>query len=101
MNPYSILMLIFGACIFLYGACVMVDKHPLIPKYYKKTITKSYRFYIGKTLMLVSCSPILSALIACLGTSTFITILSIITLIASFILLMYIATHKFKGNNEE
>lgn len=96
MNPYFYLMLIFGVIIFLYGVCVMIDKHPLIPKYYKKTISKSYRFYIGKTLMLVSLSPILSGIVSCFGESTLVVVLSGITLIGSFVALMYIATHNFQ-----
>ena len=98
MSPLFYLMIILGVCMFLYGACVMIDKHPLIPKYYKKTISKSYRFFIGKTLMLVSLSPVLCGLVSCLGDSELVVILSMVTLVGSFIGLMYIAIHKFKAD---
>ena len=66
---YSILMFIFGGCIFLFGVQMFVLKHPFIPIRaaisMKKTV--SYRKYVAKVVMFVSFAPIISALFGLLG----------------------------------
>ena len=96
MNPFFILMMIFGICIFLYGLDIYVSKNPIIPRYYKKTISKSYRHYVGSFVMLVSLSPILSGIVSCFGDSNLIVFLSMFTLIASFIILLVVGMKIFK-----
>ena len=96
MNPVFILMMIFGICIFLYGVDIYVSKKPFIPRYYKKTITKSYRHYVGKTVMFVSLSPILGGLVSCLGDSVWVVLFMMIVMIGSFVLFLYIAIHYFQ-----
>ena len=93
-EAYGYLMFIFGLGILLYGIYIYTSKNPLIPKYYKKTVTKKYRHYVGKIVMMCSLSPVLS------GISSFVVkdmfFLSFLILVVSFIGILIFSIRHFK-----
>ena len=95
MEGYTILMLIFGACIFLYGLDIMFSKNPVIPKLHVKKSRAYYKF-VGKTTMLISLSPVFASLIPyiCKG-NLFFTIIYIVLIIIYIIFIFYICNKKW------
>ncbi|MDO4996864.1 MAG: hypothetical protein Q4E69_06760 [Bacilli bacterium] len=93
-----IIMTIFSVMILLYGVQLRVCKNPLLPATYHGKRTKSYLNYLGKTVMYSALSPFLCGLVALLGESPVIIFLSGITLIVSFIIIMY---YSVKNNKEQ
>lgn len=91
MNGYAVLMFIFGLLIFIYGLDVYFAKNPLIPRYYGKSISKKYKQYVGKILMVVAISPVLSGIVS--YTDNF--LLTISVLIVSFIFLLVLTIKIF------
>ena len=92
---YSILMGTFGLLIFLYGVYVYNSKKPYIPRSYGKKTKKYYR-YVGKTLMIISVSPIISALIASIDESDITFFASQFALVIGFIIGLIISTKYIK-----
>ena len=86
MFEYSILMIIFGVAIFLYGIYIYCAKNPFIPKSNVSKVTKSYKKYVAKITLIVSVGPILSGLVALLGDSDIIMTAALLTLIFSIII---------------
>ena len=68
-SAFSILMFIFGGCIFLFGLQVYFLKKPFLPMRVEVSMKKTvgYRKYLGKVLMLVSLAPCVSGAIGLLG----------------------------------
>lgn len=92
---YSIFMSIFGLLIFLYGFYIFNSKHPFVPRLQKKQTRKYYK-YLGKVVMIISVSPIISALIAAIDESDIVFFASQFALIISFIIGLIISTKYIK-----
>lgn len=95
MNPYGILMLIFGGMIILFGFSYYRGNKDLLPIRYHGPKTKSYLKYLGKVTMTVSLAPILSGLISFIpgiGES----IIPVIVLIVGFIIIIIISIKIYK-----
>lgn len=60
MEYFSILMIIFSFCIFLYGFYIFKSKNPSLPYTYHGKRTKVYYEYLGKITMVVSLVPLFS-----------------------------------------
>ena len=93
-----ILMTIFSLTIFLYGLYIYSSKKPSLPATYHGKKNKEYIKYLGKTVMQVSISPLLCGIVSLFGESPVIIFLSGITLIVSFIIIMY---YSVKNNKEQ
>ena len=93
-----ILMTIFSVMFLLYGVQLRVCKNPLLPATYHGKKNKEYIKYLGKTVMQVSISPLLCGIVSLFGESPVIIFLSGITLIVSFIIIMY---YSVKNNKEQ
>lgn len=98
MYNVFILMSIFSILILLYGIHLRVSKNPFLPIRYHGKKTNSYMNYLGKTVMYTALSPFLCGIVSVLGDNPFIIFLSAITLIVSFIVIMY---YSIKNNPEQ
>ena len=95
MKIYSIFMCVFGLLLFLYGLYIINSKNPFVIKL-KKRNTRRYYKYVGKTLMILSVSPIFSGLIASIDDTDLILFASQATLIIGFIIGLIISTKYIK-----
>lgn len=95
MSGFQILMFIYGMLIFLYGYYIYKSKHPYIPKLHGKA-TKKYYKYVGKTTMLVSISPIMTALISSVDDSAFTFFFSIFIFFLLIIIAVVYSNKHFK-----
>lgn len=85
MEYFSILMIIFSICIFLYGFHIFKSKNPYLPYTYHGKRTKSYYKYLGKVTMIVSLAPLISGLsIIIIDNILFSMLLFIVVLILCF-----------------
>ena len=66
MNPYFILMFIFGVLIILFGFSYYLGKTSLLPLRYHGSLKKSYLKYLGKVTMSVGIVPIISGIVSCI-----------------------------------
>ncbi len=96
MNGYSLLMYIYGALIFLYGLYAFLSKKPYIPRTYGAKQERAYYRFFGKTAMLVSLAPILSASVALINDSTEVLIISMVVFIVTMILAFVISSKCFQ-----
>ena len=92
MNPYAIIMLIFGLLIFLAGISIYKGNDALLARGYYKKGTKAYLKFVGKTTIVVSLAPILSGLISLIIDSF---IIAIIVLIIATIIGFYLSIKIF------
>ena len=67
MILYVLLMSVFGAFMYLYGIYIYYSRRPFIPKIRFLQLNKKERKRIGKSLMIISLAPLLSAIVAFLG----------------------------------
>ena len=93
MNPFSILMFIFGILIILVGFLVYRGHDEFLARGYYKKESKSYLKFVGKTTMLVGLSPILSGIVALFIDNV---LLIVLTLIISFVLSFIISVKLFR-----
>lgn len=93
MGGFQILLIIYGLLIFLYGYYIYKSKHPYIPRLRGKA-TKKYYKYVGKTTMLISISPIMTALISSVDGSAFTFFFSIFIFIF-LIVLAFVISNKY------
>ena len=63
MTNFGILMLIFGVLIILFGIYVYTGHDDLLGRGYYKKESKEYLRYLGKTIIFVGISPIISGII--------------------------------------
>ena len=92
-----ILMTIFSIMIFLYGLYLRISKNPYLPVRYHGKKNKEYLNYLGKTVMYTAISPFLCGVVSLLGETPIVIFLSGITLIGSFIVIMY---YSIKSNKQ-
>ena len=64
MNGYFILMIIFGILIILSGIYVYTGHDGILWRGYYRKASREYLRYIGKTIMLVGTSPIISGIVS-------------------------------------
>ena len=95
-----IIMTIFSVMILLYGVQLRVCKNPLLPATYHGKKNKEYIKYLGKTVMQVSISPLLCGIVSLFGEGPIIVFLSGLTLIGSFIVIMYYSIKNNKNMNK-
>ena len=88
MNPYAIIMFIFGIFIFLAGLSIYKGNDTLLARGYYKKGTKSYLRFVGRTTMMISFSPILSGISSIIIDNI---IIAMIVMIIVFILGFYIS----------
>ena len=81
MSGYSILMFIFGILIIIFGIYVYTGHDDLLGRGYYKKESKQYLKYLGKTIMLIGLSPIISAIISLIVGDSIIPIIVLIVLI--------------------
>lgn len=96
MHGYSVLMLIFGICIFLIGIYVYTGHYSqiLFARSHMKNPGKEYLKYLGKIILLVSTAPIISAISGFfLSENSFIPMLILVIL---FEVEMYLGVKYFK-----
>jgi len=62
MNGFAIIMYVFGFLIFLSGIYVYTGHDKILARGYYKPASKEYLKFIGRTLMIISISPVLSGL---------------------------------------
>ena len=74
MSEYIFL---YGLLVFIYGLYIYCSKKPFIPFMRKKQSRRYYK-YVGKTTMLLSCAPMISAVVMSLSTNITMLIISII-----------------------
>lgn len=97
MNPFSILMFIFGIAIILGGISIYRGNTYLLWRtYHKKPPVKSDLRYIGRVTMLVSLAPIVSGIVALFGDIDKMMIPAGITFIVVLISSIYIGAKLFK-----
>ena len=92
MNPFSILMIIFGILIILVGYLVYKGHDEYLSRGYYKKESKLYLRFVGKTTMVVGLSPILSGIVAILVDSI---LISSLVLVISMIIFFIIAVKIF------
>ena len=88
MNPYAIIMFIFGIVIFLVGISIYKGNDTLLIRGYYKKGTKAYLRFVGRTTMTVSLSPVLSAISSIIIDNT---IIAMLVLIISAVICFYIS----------
>lgn len=94
MNPFFILMFIFGILIILFGFSYYKGKTILLPAQYHGSLKKSYLKYLGKVTMSVGTVPIISALISYLPIFSD-SLIPVIVLIVGIIIVLIIASKRF------
>ncbi len=92
MEYFSIFMIIFSVCIFLYGFYIFKSKKPYLPYTYHGKRTKAYYEYLGKITMVVSLTPLLSATCV-LFTNSVLVFMSVF--IGTFIIIMFLCIKYF------
>lgn len=98
MNPFSILMFIFGFAIILAGFSIYRGNTYLLGRtYFKKPPVKSELKYIGRVTMFVSIAPFVTAIVALFGDENTSIIPAGVTLIIVFILSLVIGIKIFKN----
>lgn len=97
MNPFFILMLLFGILIILFGFSYYRGKTSLLPAQYHGSLKKSYLKYLGKVTMSVGTVPIISALISCIPIFSD-SLIPVIVLIVGVIIILIIASKRFPKN---
>lgn len=95
-----ILMTIFSLTIFLYGLYIYSSKNPSLPATYHGKRNKEYIKYLGKTVMQISISPLLCGIVSLFGDGPIVIFLSGLTLIGSFIVIMYYSIKNNKYMNK-
>lgn len=92
MEYFSILMIIFSICIFLYGIHIFKSKKPYLPYTYHGKVTKSYYEYLGKVTMLVSLAPLFGAISAIMTNSV---LICMSVFVGTFIVIMFLCVKYF------
>ena len=92
MEYFSILMIIFSFCIFLYGFYIFKSKNPSLPYTYHGKRTKVYYEYLGKITMVVSLVPLFSGISGIITNSI---LISMSAFVGGFILTFYLCIKYF------
>lgn len=91
----SEIIFVYGLLILIYGFYIYKSKKPFIPGIKQKRSRRYYK-YVGKTTMLLSCAPMISAFIFALNASLVNLIISIVVFIAWIIMSVIISRKCFK-----
>ncbi len=94
MIIFSVIMIVLGIISFVLGVLIYKGHDKIIKRGYLKKASKKKMKYIGQTIMLISVSPLLSALVAMISTEKEAFILAGATLIISSIL-SFVVTDKY------
>ena len=86
---------IYGLLILIYGFYIYKSKKPYIPLMHKKQSRRYYKF-VGKTTMLLSCAPMVSAVILSLSSTLTNFIIAIITFVVLVIVAFIVSNKRFK-----
>ena len=87
MEPYIIFFIIFGFAIILSGIPLCVSKHPRLPRYdYGKPYPLGYYRYIGKNIIFIGLSVIISFLVLHFTNVIVFLIVLILTIVLSFVI---------------
>ena len=86
---------IYGLLILIYGFYIYKSKKPYIPLMHKKQSRRYYKF-VGKTTMLLSCAPMVSAVILSLSSTLTNFIIAIITFVVLVIGAFIVSNKRFK-----
>lgn len=92
MSEYIFL---YGLVFLIYGFYIYKSKKPYIPFMHKKKDRRYYK-YVGKTTMLLSLAPMISAVVMSLSNSLTNMIISIILLFVLIIVAFIISNKCFK-----
>lgn len=86
---------LYGLFILIYGFYIYKSKKPYIPLMHKKQSRRYYK-YVGKTTMLLSCAPMVSAVILSLSSTLTNFIVSVIVLFVLVIVAIIVSNKCFK-----
>ena len=95
-NGFGILMIIFGIVTTIYVFLIYRGHSSLLPMTYHGKKTKSYLNYLGKSIMIVSISPIITGIVSLLIDIDKYFYIVFILLILSFILLLVLVVMRIK-----
>jgi len=81
-----VIMLIFSACIFLFGIQISTSKDPYLPATYHGRKDKTYLKHLGKCVRLSSLCPLLTAISAIFNNMIIVGIVFVVSLVGCLVI---------------